>query len=77
MQEKNHQLFYGTMLYFVQFLDDIFVKLLFGVSATIKFNKKYFFYMIFKIIMKIYLTYTFKLKINYIRKQKYRYNDDN
>lgn len=23
--------------------------------------------MIFKIIMKIYLTYTFKLKINYIR----------
>lgn len=33
--------------------------------------------MIFKIIMKIYLTYTFKLKINYIRKQKYRYNDDN
>lgn len=40
-------------------------------------QQKIFFYMIFKIIMKIYLTYTFKLKINYIRKQKYRYNDDN
>lgn len=40
-------------------------------------QQKIFFYMIFKIIMKIYLTYTFKLKTNYIRKQKYRYNDDN